>query len=384
MRGKKLLLFLMSLLVFSCNNDDFDVGYIGIKQVQHMHADGKIKLMVDVASEAVKLNVDAEDQKISQNVASGVAQTIVIEGMEEGDHVLTLTTEDAHGRISDPLIHYIHVYGEEYCKTLKVRTPVGMDYQDGKIIFKFNAASADHKYSLCSYIKTGDQPTVDTLKADAIELSLRDVDFTKGYEFHSYYAPTDRTYEFFDGGSEQMEWGKVKVQHAKDMVTEVHLQTDDAGDAWGGSIAKLFDGIVDGGNFYHAGTESVLPLTFTVDLGKEVELLQMDIDARPGFGHRLSKRYDIYGHVDLINAETETSCADLDAWETEMFSKGWKKIGYIDVALAQTGNAKTVIKFDDGVDGARYIRIRCDKNWENSQYLNLGEITFYVNAIYNN
>jgi len=385
---KPILFFLVILgITLACERNDFNAGYIGVEDVNHLHGNGKVKLMIDVSAEATQLIVKFNDEIKTYDLSSSSVSDpyeVVFENLAEGDYIFSVSIMNADGVESDEFFQFVHVYGEEYSGDLKTRDVTSLDYVENDIVLKFGKAPSGHHYTLCTYATSDGQMVTDSLKRDEVDITLRDVDFSHSVELQSFYYPSEYSYELFSASSLTKTWKPIQKKLDPPNISEVHLQHDDPGTAYGGSIAKLFDGVQDDGNFYIPALPNSPPHTITVDLSGLREVAQLNVSPRPSLPRRMPKRYDIYGYPGNISPEELVGNADTDegypfeeAWKDEMIEKGWIYLGYFEpVSELTDGWGSVEVKLDPN-DPVRYLRIRFGPNWEGTQFVDLSEIAVY-------
>lgn len=385
---KPILFFLMILgITLACERNDFNAGFVGIEDVEHMHGNGKVKLMVDVSPDAKKLIVRFDDEINTYDLSSSSVSEpyeVVFENLADGDYIFSISTMNADGVESDKFLQFVHVYGEDYSGDVRTRDVTSLDYVENDIILKFGKAPSGHYYTLCTYAKSDGQMVRDTMKRDEVNLTLRDVDFSHSVELQSFYYPSEYSYELFSASSITKTWKPIKRELDRSGISEVHLQHDDPGTAYGGSIAKLFDGVQSDGNFYIPTLPNSPPHTITVDLGGGTEVAQLNVAPRPSLPRRMPKRYDIYGYPGNLSpqelveeADTEEGYPFEEAWKDEMIEKGWIYLGYFEPVSELTDGWSSVKIELEPNDAVRYLRIRFGLNWEGTRYVDLSDITVY-------
>ncbi len=380
---KLILLFLISIITLACERDDFNVGFVGIKKVEHEHGYGKIKLMIYMLPDTKKLFVKFNNEINSYEITSPLSDPyeIVFEDMPEGDYIFTISTVNKDGDESDEFLHFVSVYGNDYADRLITRRVISYDFINEKIIF--DIAPPNHIYTVCSYIKSDGHSVTDTLKFDEIELPIENVNYVDPVVLQSFFSPSERYYELFSSSAVTKHWVENVMAIDKSGIKGVPLQHDDPGTAFGGSIANLFDGVHGDGNFYIPVLPDSPPHTITIDLGKTAKVTQVDVAPRPSLPGRLPKRYDFYGYpfdvspeVLLAEADTEEGYPFEDAWHTEMIEKNWIYLGFAEPLPLASGWNSVEITLEPN-DEVRYLRIRFDQNWDGNRYVDLSEITIY-------
>ncbi len=343
-----------------------------------------------VLENAVKVNHvvvywnDKKDSIVTELQPSSGIDTVRIElnDLPEGSHQLEIVTKDNLGHKSIGVTVFGITYGDKYKQILKHRAVQSLKVSRIKTeITWLNSAEKATAFEL-KYINVQDNEVVKKYKPSVNSMTLTDIKVGTKISHRMHYLPEATALDTF-----QTDWQELKIdlpegefKLEKSQIKELALKNDNLGRSWGGSISNLFDDILDNTNHYHTGQwNDGPPLTFSFDLGDVVKPTRIKIDGRPLQAPRFPKDLDIWVASDLTGAETDLPCDD-PGWEEEAISKGWTKIAYYEGTVAPGESAMLELNFADFVQNmpaVQYVRIRVKNNWENSVFLNLGEITVW-------
>ncbi|MGQ7871022.1 DUF4998 domain-containing protein [Sunxiuqinia sp. sy24] len=307
---------------------------------------------------------------------------IALNDLPEGSHQLEIVTKDILGNKSIGVTVFGVTYGDKYKQILKHRAVQELKVTRIKTdIAWMNSAEKATAFEL-KYINVENEEVVKKYEPSENMMTITDIKIGTNISHRMHYLPEATALDTF-----QTDWLELMIdlptgefELDKTQIKGLALKNDNLGESWGGSISKLFDDILDNSNHYHTGQwNDGPPLTFTFDLGDIVKPTRIKIDCRPGQAARFPKNFDIWGTSDLTDAETDLSCDD-PGWEAEAISKGWTKIAYHEGIVAPSGDATLELNFADftqNMQPMQYVRIRVNNVWDNSIFLNLGEITMW-------
>ncbi|TKG95022.1 hypothetical protein EYV94_09925 [Puteibacter caeruleilacunae] len=164
------------------------------------------------------------------------------------------------------------------------------------------------------------------------------------------------------------------------------LPFDVPGDQWGGSIAKLWNGTVSGGDFMHTGAEGdPMPQHITFDTGVTSDLSRVIVQQRNCCYDALPRVFEVWGIADIDGAETEVNSDD-PTWESDMLAKGWVKLKHVELDQDLTAEAgkPLEVELDGDNPSVRYIRMYYIENMTDAtkNYVHASEMTFYATRVY--
>ncbi|MGQ1787431.1 DUF4998 domain-containing protein [Saccharicrinis sp. GN24d3] len=371
---------IMLLLLFSCNDNEDNLSFIGVKKVSHKTGENIAYFTIEVFENCREVVVTGANVSARQEVQDGKVD-VILENLPEEEVCFVINTIDDQGRKSEDYYHFASIYGEKYNSTLNPRIPstLDYDYEQNALILNYDYLSANHLYSVITYHNKLGEEVNDTLERDAKTIKLFDVDYSHNYKVISKYLPSKFVLSPFETGSVEKEWGDLIIKYDRTKVKPALLPNDKNGEYWGGSLPSLFDGIISNNSHFHNGGDPNA-LTFTIDLGAEVVVDKAVIWTRGSSLNQTSKRYDIYGHTDLADAVTTTPAEDLTGFEDEMNTKGWSKIGSRVVSDMSEHDPSLTVTCTANKK-VRYLRFRCDRIWwENAPHFVISEIDLYINV----
>src|SRR5690606_2567012 len=135
---------------------------------------------------------------------------------------------------------------------------------------------------------------------------INGIDIRSGFSYTTVYKPeVDAIDEFVSASVDDNP--KLAFELSKDTWSLVQLPTDVPGNCYVGSITNLWNNRTN--DYYHSGceggTNDLITHHFTIDLGVEVNLADVQLDPRQGCCQgRNPKQFQIWGIPDLTDAET--------------------------------------------------------------------------------
>jgi hypothetical protein len=170
----------------------------------------------------------------------------------------------------------------------------------------------------------------------------------------------------------------------KTQFTKVVLDNDDNWDAWEGDYWNSFDD--DLNSIVHTQGDQPRPSIMTIDLGQTVVLSRFKLYQRAesqshfAFTHGNPKLYTVYGAKELPS-ETD---GNLDNWiklrDCESIKPSGLPIGSNtdeDMEHFYNGDEYT---FEEGIE-IRYFRLAVNETWDGAGFINFSELTFWGNII---
>lgn len=320
------------------------------------------------------------------------AYEVILDNLKEGDIEFNIYLKDANDIKSELKSVKGHIYGSDYIQSLPNRIVAESKYGDTETVIKWNDSPETAVGLEVKYTDQNDNLLTETFGADINITVLQNVKAGSTIKFRTHFKPEGNAIDTFYSTWGEAEIGLPPLEEYlldKSLIKEYHLNNDREGQHYGGSIAKLFDDIINVDNFYSsAGGEQ--PLTFTVDLGQDVVLGKLTITGRPAIPDRIPREWDVWAIRDISDADTETPTSDFSTWESESIEKGWKMVASFndeygapepdpdwdnppvrDYEIPEDRNAKY-----------RYLRIRIKRTWQeglepSGQEVNIGEIDIY-------
>lgn len=148
-------------------------------------------------------------------------------------------------------------------------------------------------------------------------------------------------------------------------------------------IEKLWDNLLAEANSYQTATGSLIPTNFTFDLGVTTKLSRFLYNMRTTpdvvlWGHGNPRRFELWG-----TATTPNSNGDWASWTKIMDVESVKPSGLPvgqntneDRDLANRGEE---FRVPLSAPSVRYLRIRVNQTWNNTNFMHIAEMTFWGN-----
>lgn len=320
----------------------------------------------------------SDSTDVSINKQTGVFSK-VLGGLAEKDYIFQMVSIDQHGNKSLPFSINGKIYGDQYLAVRTVRPIKTVELLDEYTVnILWNGVVDDGYYCDISYLDPNGEEKALRVPMSETETKINGIDIRSGFSYTTIYMPQHNSIDEFASADIKVQ-PKIAFQLEKDTWALVRLPTDVPGDCFGGSISNLWNDRTD--DYYHSGcqgdADDLIPHHFTIDLGVEVNLADVQLDPRQGCCQgRNPKQFQIWGISDLTGAETTLSSNNPN-WEQEMVEKGWVKL--LDHETPTSWNGSDQAYRTEMTDNAkvRYIRYRIINNWNGEPYAALSEITLW-------
>lgn len=330
----------------------------------------------------------------------GITELIqfTLDGVKEGVRTFAVSFADEAGNISLARETTANVYGPNYAQAIKpltrIATSINANIVDGTIEHTFNwAAAAGGLDTLFFTYGTPSGTKTLSVPRSVNSTTVKDLDRTKGYSFHSTFKP-GRSFEIFlsDTISKEAKFPPIIKVFDKTKWGLDSLSYDMTRNSTGPPAAEIDWHLVWNGK---KGGEEVgkiwlknappKPAHVTIDLGVADNLNKIRIDRgliADGNGRVTPKTYQIWAIGDKpladitttinIHDGTKTVAERQKDWEAEMTTKGWTKI--VQETDLPDGHGHTS-KLDNPIK-ARYLRFLWQEaQQEAAEIFGVGEIT---------
>jgi hypothetical protein len=399
---RKIFIFILcaftSGVFFSCQKDDDVVRLPEVKEVKFLPGNERAKLvfqsqLTESTKEIVIFWNNLKDKKmipVSQNPADSLYE-VMIENLAEGDIEFNIYVRDEFDNKSQLKSTRGHIYGSKYQASLKNRffekseinkenaTAWFQDSPEGALAFEVEYIDVNNQSNLLSFEPRKNIVTLPNAKGGS------------KIKYRLLYLPAPNAIDTFRTSWKDVQIGLVPLEEFKldtKSLSGHHLYNDELGNEHGGSLAALLDGIVKDNNFFHTSStfENLGKITFTIDLGKKVILSKFIIWPRPFFPDRMMKEFDVWAIDDITDADTEYLQTDVEGWEFDMTSKGWKKVASLttpkydgDPRSYNNSNpySATYLIEEDRDHTYRYVRFLVKSTFDPTKAFNLGEIEVF-------
>lgn len=290
------------------------------------------------------------------DIMQGDTARLLIDNLTEGTYRFFVQTFDKDGNKSLKEECYGYVYGDEYKMSQSPKFISEMKPDPDKMLLIWNI-SDDAVKVLLSYENRAGQMISLALPGTVKETAI--VDWKQGgkIETLTYTLPEKNAIDTFVlDPTIQAFPTDVEYDVDKGKFKAALLNTDIKGNAYGGKIEGMWDGILGGGEAfrYHSGDGEGIPHHLTFDMGVYADLTRFKIDGREGYHNWNPKHFQLWGIDSLDGAETSLPSTDA-GWEDEAKAKGWKLL--IDATNTDREHNSFVLD-KDKVKNVRYIRYR--------------------------
>ena len=285
-----------------------------------------------------------------------------IESIMEGTYVFNFVTQDENGNHSINKEITTQIYGTTYSDRLINKS---IDEFDAKqvltITWKPNSEATGVK--VVYFDSEGNQQT--TITPEGEQTVIEDWKTGSELSYQTTFKPHPNSLDLFYAPVETMILPEFFLLD-KGKFSTVSLPYDVSGTAWGGSIDKLWNDVVSGGDFIHTGVDGdPNPQHFTVDLGVLNNLGRLTIHTRSAYQDGYPRIFEVWGTDNIEGAETELPSDD-PGWEADMLAKGWTKLKYVERAPYTSPadiDPPYDVDFETDLPPVRYIRFFMIENF---------------------
>lgn len=304
----------------------------------------------------------------------------------EGNYAFEFITRDNQGHSSLAREAAVTILGATYKQGLRNRNITSIEKKtNGDMLIKWDAiASREIQYVILSYQASGQPQTLRVENSDN-ETVLTGVQTGDNISIITYYLP-QYSFELFDAPSRSFILPKLEREINKANFQKVILTGDNTSVNGDRDLSRIWDGITGNPNILHTVENAAgfnFPHHFTFEIGVQAEISRFRIWPRTeagAFSGHSPQFFEIWGSPDLKRATDDESYWNSDAWKAD-----WKLMGdHQIIKPADTGSQAAAwaagweFPVNETVGRVRYIRLIIKApNWQNSNCVNIGEITFW-------
>lgn len=378
------------LFVWSaCKKDDYRDFTKGGELVYSSRLDtaiispGKNRLQVTLITKPDPLmeyiRVFWNDKSDSIELKSGTADqdTIVryISPLEEGNYNFQIFTYDKQGHSSVAFNSVGEVYGDNYGASLTSRIIKSAELvpeAGGLEIYWGHASVGEIATEIRYQDKNSDSVTV-IVPIDSSMTLLKNYKRHSSYVYQTLFKPTTNFIDTFFTPIIEVPFPVAESPVDKSLLSILKLPTD-KGDAHGWKMDYLWDE-----NYGTPGmaTEDGEDQWFTIDLSRPTNLTRLKIWQAPDrlYEKESVRKFEVWGSNDP-NAD-----GSWGSWTLITTCESYKPSGLpvgenneADIEFAKDGESFDVPK---GTSAYRYLRIKMLENWGNSDFMTIGELSFW-------
>ena len=290
------------------------------------------------------------------DIIDGEYVKILIPDLPEDSYYFYVQTEDKDGNRSLNEECSGTSYGEMYKMSKIKKFITNQKPEPSHLILKWSRSEDAVKVDLTYDNDKGGKTKLE-LPGDIMEIELTDWKLGGEMQSITYTLPEANALDTIALDPIKQNFiEKIEYEVNKANFKAVSLPTDIKGNAYGGKIEGIWDGIKGNGqsNRYHSADGDGIPHHLTFDMGAWTHLVRFEIVGRDNYNNWNPKHFQLWGIDSLDGAETTLSSSDL-GWETEAQQKGWKLL--IDATCSDP--VTNSFKLDkDKIKNVRYIRYR--------------------------
>ncbi|MDR0699550.1 MAG: hypothetical protein LBG28_10100 [Tannerella sp.] len=357
-------------------------GYERIRFEWEVNSDPRItKVIIYWNQRADSVIVDA-----NRTQSGSIPMNYYLENISEGSYIFEFITRDNEGHHSLAKEATVTVYGEAYTQTLRNRNVSSIVKQlNGDMLITWDAISSrDIQYTTIEYTLNGETESIRVENSDT-ETKLTKLQSGDEISVYTTYLP-ENALDLLKAPRRTFTMPKLDREVNKANFAIVVLAGDNTSVNGDRNLARIWDGAIANPNILHTVENAAgfnFPHHFTFDMGVLADIGRFRIwprtDAGAFTGH--SPRYfEIWGAGELKKDADDESYWKTDAWKAD-----WKLMGDHTIVKPSTEDAQKTewaagweYSVNENVGRVRYIRlIMKTGNWQNSNCVNIGEITLW-------
>ena len=355
-------------------------GYEKVKFDWELNADPRITKTVIFWNQ----RTDSIVIDVNRTQSGRLAMTYELENLSEGNYIFEFITRDNDGHFSLPKEVIVLVFGEFYIQSLRNRRISTIDHRDdGTMLLQWEPISSlAIQYVTITYESNGLEQNV-IVENDENETVLTGLDSGDIIRVSTTYLPEDALDELQSPYSEYI-MPKFEREINKAKFTTVVLAGDNTTFTNGRDLSKIWDGATANPGILHTVDNAPgfnFPHHFTFDMNVMANVSRFRIwprtDVGPFAGHS-PRFFEIWGTDEL-----KKSTNDEGYWKTDDWKADWQMMGDHEILKPSSDQAKSwsdgwEFIVDETIGDVRYIRLVIKSpNWQNSNCINLGEITLW-------
>lgn len=304
----------------------------------------------------------------------------IIDNLPESSYGFEVYNFDKLGFKSVPANVTCRVYGERYRSTLYDRSLLNATSinQLGDIKIIWGDSIMTSVGMELKYTNRSDEVVELFLANDQSEIVLTDCQAEKPLLYRSLYVPEETCIDTFYTDYQSYRLDNLFMQMDRTKFSEYRMDNDapviqgEIKNLWDGlACTELTDDFYNQVNFacFHAGTETTVPASFTVDLGVSAQIYQFKVNLYWPYTGGCPKIYELWGYT----GEGEPSKSG--DWSE------WTKLGTLD--NSQTNNSAGYFNGDnlflekDASPKVRYIRVKALESWRGRGEISISEISVW-------
>jgi len=359
----------------------YSYGYEKVAFVCFLNADPRVSKLIiywNLRADSVVINVNR-----TQSGPLAIEHTL---NLPEGNYAFQFITRDDLGNFSVAREASILILGKSYKNNLRNRNIKSIEKQNnGDMLIKWDAISnSEMKYVIISYEINGKKETKRVENKDT-ETVLSGLQSGQKISISTYYLPA-YSMEYFDAPAREYSLPRLDRQINKANFKVVILAGDNTSVNGDRDLSRIWDGITANPNILHTIENAPgfnFPHHFTFEMGVLADIVRFRIWPRTeagAFTGHSPKDFEIWGSNVLKNATNDEAY-----WKSETWKADWKKMGDHSIikpadAASQTAAWAAGWEFpvSETIGRVRYIRLIIkNSNWQNSNCVNIGEITLW-------
>lgn len=309
-----------------------------------------------------------------------------LNNIPEGSYIFEFITRDNDKTYSLAKEATVVIYGEEYTSTLRNRGVSSINMQpDGSVKITWdNIASNEIQFATVEYIVNGETKTVQ-VENDETETIINGPKTGEDIYVTTSFKP-EGALDFLVAPKVSYTLPRFTRELSKSRFSALVLSGDNNTVLSGGrSLDKIWDKATGNPGILHT-TENAegfnMPHHFTFEIGVLAEIHRFRLwprtDAGAFTGHS-PQTFEVWA-TDELKAPAE----DEAYWKSDAWKSDWKMLK--DCSITKPGSADTQktewaagweYNIEDGIGRVRYIRLIVKSNWQGTNCVNIGEITFW-------
>ena len=305
--------------------------------------------------------------------------------LTDGYYIFEVTTFDNEGTPSLVQTLNARVYGDVYRNSLRARGVDNAKQDDESVVVTLTGVLQDSYKSVIIYRdKAGAEQRRDIAVTD-MSVTIEDWESEGAYVIETYYLPNETAVDLFKVESETFYFPKYEriAMVPKAGFKPVILDNDLAMTAWGGDLAKAFNGTINNDDYAHSwgGWESG-SAWFTFDMGKSAVLQAFRLNGNTldnrAFSSGYMKQWEVWGCKDAPSQD-----GSWEGWTKLMECQSVKPSGlpvgqFSEDDRVRVAEGETFL-FPEDIPEVRYIRVKVNDVWSvaEGRFLTFTELTFW-------
>lgn len=304
----------------------------------------------------------------------------IINKLSEYSYTFFVYSYDADGNKSLATeIDNAQVYGTIYINGLHNRianvSRPSLVNADGSVTLNFLPPSDTINITTrIKYVNTNGDTSFKYLSVDSNAITLNDYKSGTRVMYQSAYIPKQGAIDTFY--TSRYDTMNVFITCDKSLFSNIHLPYDMQPYDGGTYVARLWDGNMQPRGYpeiFHSDGNSSLPETITFDMGKIYNNLGRVEETGRNCCHNPSE-FEIWGIADTTGAISSLP-PNNGGWKADVMAKGWTLLK--DIVRTDDGSAPFDADLISNPPPVRYIIIRVIQTVDQSNYVNMSQVTFW-------